>query len=269
MNKLSLVLASVVMMLVVFTGCTSHKQVVYFQNADEINFESSKLLYDAKIMPKDELTITVSCSNPETATQFNLAVSEVNNITGQKTRLTTSQSTLLPYLVDNDGVINFPVIGKLKVGGLTKNECQDLILEKIRPYFAAQENPIVTVRMSSYRVTVMGEVNRPGVVNVATEKMTILEALAQAGDLTVYGVRDNILVVREDAKGEKSMNRVNLNDANIVSSPYYYLQQNDVVYVQPNKTKAKNSDIGTVTTFTMSIVSTLMSVASLLVNILK
>lgn len=269
MKKIIYAFASLAMMVVMMSGCQNSKQVVYFQNADEVSLAASKMLYDAKIMPKDELTITVSCSNPEAATQFNLAVSEVNNTTGQRTRMTTNQATMLPYLVDNEGMINFPVVGKLKVGGLTKNECQDLIYNKIRSYFSATENPIVTVRMSSYRVTIMGEVNRPGVVNVATEKMSILEALAQAGDLTIYGLRDNVLIVREDANGEKSMHRVNLNDANIVSSPYYYLQQNDVVYVEPNKTRAKNSDIGTATTFTMSIVSTLMSVASLVINIIR
>lgn len=250
------------------TGCKSHQKVVYFQNADSVSLSASRMLYDAKIMPKDELSITVSCSNPEAATQFNLAVSEVNSSTGSK-RMNTGGAMLLPYLVDNDGTINFPVIGTLKVGGLTKNECQDLILSKIKPYFSANEKPVVTVRTSNYRVTVMGEVNSPGVFSVGSEKMSILEAIAQAHDLTIYGKRENILVIREDANGEKSMHRMNLNDANIVSSPYYYLQQNDIVYVEPNKTKAANSDIGTVTTFTMSIISTLMSVASLVINIIR
>lgn len=257
-----------VVIIAAMTGCKSHQKVVYFQNADSVSLSASRMLYDAKIMPKDELSITVSCSNPEAATQFNLAVSEVNSSTGSK-RMNTGGAMLLPYLVDNDGTINFPVIGTLKVGGLTKNECQDLILSKIKPYFSANEKPVVTVRTSNYRVTVMGEVNSPGVFSVGSEKMSILEAIAQAHDLTIYGKRENILVIREDANGEKSMHRMNLNDANIVSSPYYYLQQNDIVYVEPNKTKAANSDIGTVTTFTMSIISTLMSVASLVINIIR
>lgn len=134
---------------------------------------------------------------------------------------------------------------------------------------AATENPIVTVRMSSYRVTVTGEVNRPGVIPVSTEKMSVIEALAQAGDLTVYGKRDNIMLIREDETGQKSMVRLNLNDANLINSPYYYLQQNDILYVEPNSVKAKNSGIGPSTTLWFSFVSIVTSVASLLFNVLR
>ena len=123
--------------------------------------------------------------------------------------------------------------------------------------------------MASYRVTVLGEVASPGVVPVNSEKMSILEALAQAGDLTIYGKRDNVLLIREDAAGEKHQYRINLNDANLINSPYYYLQQNDLVYVEPNGTKAKNSAIGQSTTLWFSFVSILTSVAALVVNIVR
>ena len=137
------------------------------------------------------------------------------------------------------------------------------------PYLSATENPVVTVKMASYRVTVLGEVASPGVVPVNSEKMSILEALAQAGDLTIYGKRDNVLLIREDAAGEKHQYRINLNDANLINSPYYYLQQNDLVYVEPNGTKAKNSAIGQSTTLWFSFVSILTSVAALVVNIVR
>jgi polysaccharide export outer membrane protein len=176
---------------------------------------------------------------------------------------------LLPYLVDNEGYINFPVVGKIHVQGLTKPECEELIKSKIVPYLSATETPVVTVRMSSYRVTVIGEVGHPTVIPVTTEKMSILEALASAGDLTIYGKRENILLIRESETGEKSVHRLNLNDANIINSPYYYLQQNDIVYVEPNKVKAKNSAIGSSTTIWFSFIGIVTSVASLLVNILR
>jgi polysaccharide export outer membrane protein len=176
---------------------------------------------------------------------------------------------LLPYLVDNEGYINFPVVGKIHVQGLTKPECEEFIKSKITPYLAATETPVVTVRMSSYRVTVIGEVGHPTVIPVTTEKMSILEALASAGDLTIYGKRENILLIRESETGEKSVHRLNLNDANIINSPYYYLQQNDIVYVEPNKVKAKNSAIGSSTTIWFSFIGIVTSVASLLVNILR
>lgn len=250
---------------IVMVSCRSSKQVAYFQNADNVDLTQSRTLYDARIMPKDQLTITVSSTNPTAATQFNLAVSANNS----GVLSSNTNSTLLPYLVENDGTILFPIVGRLKVEGLTKLECQQLITEKIRPFFSSNETPIVTVRLSSYRVTVLGEVARPSVISVATEKISILEALASAGDLTIYGKRDNIIVIREDNKGEKAIHRINLNDANVINSPYYYLQQNDVVYVEPNSTKAKNSDLGTVSTFTMSLISTLMSMTSFIINLVR
>lgn len=136
-------------------------------------------------------------------------------------------------------------------------------------YLSAEANPIVTVRMSSYRVTVIGEVGRPGVVQVPTEKMSVIEALAQSGDLSIYGKRDNVMLIREDATGEKSVHRLNLNDANLINSPYYYVQQNDVLYVEPNSVKAKNSAIGNSTTIWFSFIGIVTSIASLLVNILR
>ena len=134
---------------------------------------------------------------------------------------------------------------------------------------AATENPIVTVRMASYHVTVIGEVKSPGVIPVSTEKISIIEALAKAGDLTLYGKRNNIMLIREDETGQKSAVRLNLNDANIINSPYYYLQQNDVIYVEPNSVQAKNSGIGSSTTLWFSFVSIVTSVASLLINVLR
>ena len=123
--------------------------------------------------------------------------------------------------------------------------------------------------MSSYHITVLGEVGKPGVIPVSTEKISVLEAIAQAGDLGVYGKRNNILLIREDARGEKHAVRMNLNDANIINSPYYYLQQNDVLYVQPNSVKAKTSSIGSSTTIWFSFIGIVPSVASLLVNVLR
>ena len=247
-------------------SCKSAKQVAYFQNLDSVSLAASKGLYDAHIMPKDLLTITVVTSDPTTSKPFNLAI---QNTLGTGGRLGSTTGSLLQYLVDNDGNIQFPIVGSLHVAGLTKNECQDLIKSKVKPYLAESENPVVTVSMSSYRVTVAGEVTRPSVVPVSTEKMSVLEALAQAGDLTIYGRRDNVLLIRENANGQKEAHRLNLNDANIINSPYYYVQQNDYIYVEPNKTKAKNSDIGQSTTLWFSFVSILTSVASLVVNIVR
>ena len=217
-------------------------------------------------MPKDQLTITVNTVNPEASLPFNLLL---QNAYSQGRTLSTTGGTLMPYLVDNDGYINFPVVGRLKVSGLTKSECESLLLDKIRPYMAETENPVVTVRMSSYSVSVLGEVARPGSFQVGREKITILEALAQAGDLTIYGVRNKVKLIREDATGKKEIHTLDLTDANIVNSPYYYLQQNDIVYVEPNKVKAQNASVGSMTTLWFSATSILISLTSLIYNILK
>lgn len=262
-----LLIPFVVMAMVLLLGsCRSYKDVPYFKNADSVSLAASRVLYDAKIMPKDMLTITVVTTNPEASAPFNLSVSKTIGTSGD---LYTGAGALQGYLVDNQGYINFPIVGKLRVLGLTKTQCEDLILSKVKPYLADTEKPIVTVRMASYRVTVMGEVNKPGVVPVSTEKMNVLEALASAGDLTIYGKRDNVMLIRENTVGEKSVHRLNLNDANLIKSPYYYLQQNDILYVEPNKVKAQNSSIGQSTTIWFSFMSVAISVASLIVNITR
>lgn len=253
------------LVVMLLTSCGS-SNVAYFQNSDNVNYEASAYQYDARIMPKDELSISVNTTTPDASVPFNLLLQ--NSYTQGRT-VASNGGLLMPYLVDNLGYINFPIIGRLKVGGLTKSECERLILEKIRPYMAESENPIVTVRMSSYSVSVLGEVTRPGSFLVSREKITILEALAQAGDLTIYGVRDRVKLIREDATGKKTIVKLDLTDANIINSPYYYLQQNDVVYVEPNNVKAQNSKVGQVTTLSFSATSILISLASLLYNILK
>ncbi len=247
--------------------CVSTREVSYFQNIDEVDLSISKGLYTARILPKDELTITVNSSDPSAAAVFNLSVTRsLNNTT--PTAMTTQQA-LLTYMVDNDGMINYPQLGKLYVVGMSCEELQDYLCEKIAPYFAEDDPPIVTVRMSNYRVTVLGEVASPKVVTVSSEKMSVLEAIASAGDLGIYGKRKNVIVIREDANGEKTHHTLDLTDANIINDPYYYVQQNDVIYVTPNKTKARNSDIGQATTLTVSITSIVISLASLLYNILE
>ncbi len=246
-------------------SCSS-KGVAYLQNSDTVNYETSRVLYDARIMPKDQLTISVNTVNPEASLPFNLTIQ--TTYTQGKT-VGGGYGNLMPYLVDNEGYINYPMIGKIKVSGLTKRECENLILDKIRPFLAEDTNPVVTVQMSSYSVSVLGEVNKPGSFQVAREKISILEALAQAGDLTIYGVRDRVKLIREDATGKKEVHMLNLMDANIINSPYYYLQQNDIVYVEPNKVKAQNSKIANATTLSFSATSILISMASLLYNILR
>ncbi len=253
--------------IVLVTSCTSYKSVPYLQNPEVVNNYGKELpMYDAKIMPKDLLSITINTTDPQAAAPFNLTVQTPMNAAVTNIN-TTTQPTLQLYLVNNQGEIDFPVIGRLLVGGLTKNQSEDLIREKLKPYL--KETPIVTVRLSNYKISVLGEVTRPGSFTVSNEKVNVLEALAMAGDMTVYGIRDNVKLIREDANGKREIINLNLNDADFIISPYYYLKQNDIIYVTPNKTKAKNSDIGNSTTLWFSATSILVSIASLLVTIFR
>ncbi|MCE8443746.1 polysaccharide biosynthesis/export family protein [Phocaeicola dorei] len=247
MRRLKLTLFALVSLLL--CSCSAYKKVPYLQGSEYLDMANVKTpLYDAHIMPKDLLTITVNTSDPDAAIPFNLTVA--TPITANSKNL-TSQPSLQQYLVDNNGNIDFPVLGTLHIGGLTKSQAENMIKEKLKTYI--KEDPIVNVRMANYKISVMGEVASPGTFTITNEKVNIMEALAMAGDMTVYGQRD----------------KVKLNDADIIVSPYYYLQQNDVVYVTPNKTKAKNAGISNSTTIWFSVVGTLVSLVSLIVTIAK
>lgn len=245
------------------SGCTSYKKVAYLQDGNAMNELSEPLsMYDAKIMPKDLLTITVNATDPETAAPFNLTVQTAVNVT--RSSSLTQQPALQQYLVSNEGTIDFPVLGVLNIGGLTKTEAENLIRTKLGSYL--KEIPIVTVRMANYKISVLGEVARPGMFTVSNEKISVFEALALAGDLTIWGMRDNVKIIREDADGQREIISLNLNKTDIVNSPYYYLQQNDILYVTPNKTKAKNSDIGQTTSLWFSATSILVSLVNIVVT---
>ena len=247
-------------------SCQSYKKVPYLQDTAFVNdTEQSVRQTGVKVMPKDLLTIAVSCSTPELAAPFNLVNSGTANGTEGKTvGQGNASSALQQYLVDNQGNINFPVLGEIHVGGLTKLE---MIIDKLKVYL--KEAPLVTVRIVNYRISVLGEVASPGSFVVSNEKINLLEALAMAGDLTIYGMRDNVKLIRTGLDNKQEIITLDLNKAETVLSPYYQLQQNDIIYVTPNKTKAKNSDIGASTGLWFSGISILMSIANLLITILR
>lgn len=251
-----------------FISCQSYKKVPYLQNTALANsVEQENQQVGVRVMPKDLLTIIVSCSTPELATPFNLGSQVSNEETGGKMAGQSAASALQQYLVDNQGNINFPMLGEIHVSGLTKTEIGNLIVDRLKVYL--KENPLVTVRIANYRISVLGEVTSPGSFIVSNEKINLLEALAMAGDLTLYGMRDNVKLIRIGQDNKQEIITLDLNKAETVFSPYYQLQQNDIIYVTPNKVKAKNSDIGASTSMWLSTTSILVSIASLLFNILR
>lgn len=250
--------------LLAIVSCSGSKNVAYIKYAGEIDlsgYMQTTPLYDAQILPKDLLTITVVATDPEAVKPFNLTVPALTTGTS-----TYSQPALQKYLVDNNGQINFPVIGMITLSGLTKREAEQKITGLLLRYL--KEPPVVTVSFVNYKISVLGEVARPNTFTIMNEKVNIFEALAMAGDMTIYGKRDNVKIIREDASGNQHVIILNLNDPTVIYSPYYFLQQNDVVYVEPNKTKAKSSEIGSATSLWISGTSILISLAGLLVNIL-
>ncbi len=256
------------MMLVICmaTSCTSYKKVPYLQNSRELDYGAVEAeLFEPRIQPQDLLNIVVVNPLDMTASMaYNLVMP--SDATERGAYL-TSQPMLQNYIVANDGTVNIPNVGVVKISGLTISEAEKLIFSKVQDTFEAV--PSVTVRFVNFKISVLGEVNAPGSFNIKNGKVNIFEALALARDLTIYGLRDNVKIIRESETGEKAIHEVNLNDANILTSPYFYLQQNDVVYVTPNESKAKNSDIGSSTSLWFSATSILISLTSLLYNILK
>ena len=264
MQKKIFVFLSLLMVLFM-ASCSSYKKVPYLQNSKEWSqLEQNVAVYEPRIQPNDILNIVVT--NPDNPTA-SLAYNLVSPSDASRNTYLQSQPTLQNYIVDVNGDVVIPNVGKVNIGGKTISEAEQLVLAKVQSSFSS--TPVVIVRFVDFKISVLGEVTAPGTFTIKNGKVTILEALAHARDLTIYGQRDNVKVVREDENGRKEVYEVNLNDASLFTSPCYYLQQNDVVYVTPNKSKAKNSDIGSSTSLWFSGTSILISLASLLFNILK
>lgn len=244
-------------------SCASQKQISYLQNVPERYEQIIENNYEITIHPDDLLSIMVNSKDTELAQMFNLPMVsfQINNST---TGIGSSQNKVLGYLVDSEGYIDFPFLGKLKVLGLTRTQLTSLIKEQLIGK-GLLNDPIVTVQFLNFRISVMGEVSHPGTFDLTSDRITILEALSRAGDLTIYGKRDNVKIIREQ-NGKRSVATLDLRNDNIFNSPYYYLQQNDIVYVEPNKAKAgqreinQNRSIGT----WASIVSVLASISVLI-----
>lgn len=270
MKKISLL----ILIAIAILSCNTRKNVVYLQNAGkqiEYNDSTNALRPEVTIKSGDLLTITVNNITPEAAQPFNLPLlpgGDGMNHYGIAKSTISSGAGLQNYLVDNDGNIDFPVVGRLKVNGLKKSELIQLLKSKIYPQYMKEE-PIITVRYANYMVSILGEVARPGAYKIDDEKLDILEALAMAGDLTIYGERTNILLIREDQMGNKTSFRIDLRDKRLINSPYYFLQQNDVLYIQPNNPRSRGSALGAAETLTISVVGTLISLTSLIINIVK
>lgn len=234
------------------TSCASKKDVIYLQDITRLDSISSPASYSTLIGVNDLLAITVSADNMAAASPFNIPITTARDVNATAARTPVVQ----PYLVSSEGTIVFPRLGTLKVIGKTKELLTDEITTLLKEYIKA---PMVNVRIQNFKVTVLGSVASPGTFAITDERVTILEALGMAGDMTIYGQRDNVLVLREE-EGIKKYGRVDFTKSDFLDSPYYYLRQNDVVIVEQNKSEVQQSISNPNTRIYFTVASLLLSI---------
>lgn len=227
---------SYLLLLVLAISCTDTKKVTYFNGVQDGNISSVNQIPESVIQKNDILSITISDLNPEGTKIFNPAPETGNPVATGPNTIGNSQG----YLVNSDGNIQFPILGNMKAEGLTKSQFKDKISKSILDKKLLID-PIVTIRFLNFRVTVLGEVNHPTVVTVPNEKISLLEAIGLAGDLTLYGKRQNVMIIREENE-KRIIKHIDLNSSELFTSKYYYLQSNDIVYVEPNKAKVATAN---------------------------
>ena len=232
-------------------GCSSARKITYFQDEEGQNINETLLNYEPIIQTGDILSINVTAIESEAAVPFNIYESQG-----------TINKVPLPYNVNADGEINFPVIGKIMVSKTTTKQLTNRLTELLLPYL---KNPIVNIRLINFKVTVLGEVKSPGSYPVLNERISIIEAIGLAGDLTIYGKRKSVTLIREQ-NGKRTFTSIDLTNKQLFNSPYYYLAQNDVIYIEPNKTRINSSAVGPNTSVIISSLSILITLIAIFVR---
>lgn len=249
-----------VAVLVLLSSCFTPKKVLYLQDLTQGMQQELKEDYETKIKKDDLLQILIMAQTPDAAKPFNLSalVQEINSNSG-------NSKDQYSYLVDINGCIDLPVLGRMTVEGMTTQELKNILMQKLKEKNLIKD-PLVTVRIQNFKVLMLGEVKSPGAIEVKGERVTLLDAISQAGDLTMQGRRDRIAVIREE-NGKRTAHYLDLKSKAIFDSPYFYLKQNDVVYVEPNDTKTvqyRSGQMGNVTPW-ISLASSILSLITLIV----
>jgi polysaccharide export outer membrane protein len=256
-------------------SCTVHRKITYFKNIPDSIGQTPMVIkgseyLDPIIQPNDILQVSVQTIDPRTNEQINASVTSTTGATTVSTGPSSGASAapgsvITGFLVDKNGFIELPLVGRIKVGGLNTTEARDKIHENVSLYY---KSPVVNVRFASFEVTVLGEVTRPATYNIPNEKASILDAIGRAGDLAITGKRENVLLVREE-NGVKKAIRFNLNSSDIFASPYFYLKQRDMIYVEPNKAKRNSATTDTSKDRYISLTSGALSILIAIVTYLK
>ena len=242
---------------VILTSCASKKNIILFQDIETYDSKQDTTSSIVRIKNNDLLSIIVSSADRKSAAPFNLPAISISN--SDITRA-NPQQRLQTYLVDSNGKIEFPILGALNLKGKTTIEAREFVKSKLLKYI---KDPIVNLRITNFKVSIMGEVRSPGVYTITDERITVLEALSMAGDMTIFGKRKDVLVIREE-NGVKTYNKLDFTNKNILSSPYYYLQQNDVIVVSPNGAQVQSSASNRNAGLYVSIAGVIITVISIL-----
>lgn len=247
-------------------SCATNKRAAYIQQVQTDIPTDIEQDYQIRIKPLDRLTVTINSKDPELAAPFN-AASSYNSLNGLSSYSSSSNGNLQILTVDKEGKIQLPIIGEIDCDGLTRNELAKKIENTIRENGMVHD-PIVIIQFADVKFSVLGEVARPGQFSITKDRISLFDALAMAGDLTIYGIRTDVAVARE-VDGVRTIEYLDLTSKDLFNSPAFYIQQNDVIYVKPNKYKAQAGEISQNRNFYLSLVGTAISVATLIITLTK
>lgn len=246
----------VIILSLIFSSCVSKKSITYFQK-DQINQSLVTNKYKTIFKPDDLLQINISSSDTKSSLPFNLPIVSFSNTSGNPLGQPIQQN----YLIDSKGEIDFPILGKLKIGGKSRESVIKMFKEKLSPEYIL--DPTINIFITNYKITVTGDVARPGTFTIPNERITLLEALGLAGDLNISAMRNNVKIIREE-NGQKRVYVVDLLSNEVFNSPVYYLQQNDLIYVEPNSAKAQSASANQNTALFVSVGSILISLLTII-----
>ena len=252
MKSVKFTLFSLILIVLLTTSCASRKELVYLQSGSNTK---ELVSYEPVLQPDDVVMIVVSSENPEVAAPYNLKAITVQGDTENGIGTQRMQT----YILDKEGKIEFPLLGTISLSGLTKTQAVAKLKELLKDHV---NDAVINFRILNFKITVLGEVQKPGTYPVTSERITLLEAIGMSGDLTIYGNRTNVLLIREK-NGTKTMERIDLTKSDFLNSSAYYLSQNDVVYIEPNKTRINSSAIGPNLTVGISALSLIVTIIAL------
>ena len=262
-RKFSIYFFLLLPLLVMLCSCETSRQLPYFQDLPDnrpVTNVATRPYEPLRLQENDEIQINVSSSSPEASQFFNLMVVAPSNTSAAPVIASSTPSAMNMYRVGSNGNITMPVLGEVKVSGLTTEQVKLVVAERLKDYL---KDAVVTVNLTNFKVTVIGEVNRPVVIPVNGQTINVLEAVGASGDMTVFGIRKNVKVIRKLPDGKTEVAILDFNKSNVMQSPYFQLRQNDIVYVQPNKSKGI---LGTRSSIWIPIITTLISVTAIVLT---